>query len=168
VPLLVATALAGGPDAGRLSSRGDDLAFATATGAAWIAVPIVALALAAALAALRGFPIALRAARITATSGAASLVITPYAHPYDMLLAFPLLARATIIAPPAKRRWILLAGIAIFVLGPLAAALGGAANPVLSSAYALLPAAMLVLSAMAASGSFPKPLRCDGEGRHRT
>lgn len=131
-------------------------AFAAATGAAWIAIPIVALALAAALAALRRLPIALRAAGITAVSGAASLVIAPYAHPYDMLLAFPLLVLATTAAPRGKRRWVLLAGIAIFVLGPWAAVLDGAANPVGYSAYGLLPTALLVLNAFAASGPSPQ------------
>jgi hypothetical protein len=101
-------------------------ALGAAAGGAWIAAVIAAMALGAALATARALPLGLRPAGIAATSAAVSLAVAPDLHPYDVLLAFPLLALATTVAVPA-RQWVMLAGTAIFVLAPWVIVLGGAA-----------------------------------------
>jgi len=121
-------------------------AFAAAAGAVWIAALIVALACGAAVATVMALPTGLRASGLAAASAAVSLVIAPYLHPYDMLLALPLLALAVTVAAPAVRLWVMLAGAVIFVLAPWVVVLVGQTSPVIFSAYALLPTALLVLS----------------------
>jgi hypothetical protein len=121
-------------------------AFAAAAGAFWIAALIVALACGAAVATVMALPIGLRASGLAAASAAVSLVIAPYLHPYDMLLALPLFALAITVAAPAVRRSVMLAGSMIFVLAPWVVILVGQTSPVIFSAYALLPTALLVLS----------------------
>lgn len=118
--------------------------------AAWLGAPIAAhlaivgLAGAAAIAAIRWSAPERRTLAVVATSAAASLVITPYAQPYDFLLAFPAFALAASaaadVAPPG--RGVLLGGTTVSLL-----AIGWAAVALAPPLYASLPLAALLLLA---------------------
>jgi hypothetical protein len=161
--LVTAVALLRSPEAiGAILSRGGaksgiawstTWALADATGAPVVALAALGIvALGAAALALRSAPVDRRGLTTVAVAAALSLVVTPYAQPYDFLLALPAFAAAaaaaSAIRPPA--RTVLLALIALCtVLGTWSPIVFGQLARTVAPGYAAVPVAALVLLAVA-------------------
>ena len=153
-------ALALSPEAiGAMAGRsGPKAAIAWATVWAFpapVAVAVVAAGVAVAVVALRavGGPVPVPVTATVAVAGALSLVVAPYAQPYDLLLALPVLALIWRIAADlssAARRRVTAGASALFAAGTWAAIFAGQLSPALESAYALVPLSELALLALAA------------------
>ena len=123
-------------------------ALAASTGAPWLAaaaiLALAGLAFAAAVVRAGGRS---RILAIIAGAAAFSLVIAPYAQPYDYLLALPALAAAMRERPKAG-----FVCAAVYVAGTWGAILLGQVDEATERTYALLPVAALLLLASAPRG----------------
>jgi len=161
--LVTAVALLRSPESvGAIVSRGGakvgiawstTWALADATGAPVIALAACGIvAFGAATLAVRSAPADRRDLTIVAVAAALSLVVTPYAQPYDFLLALPAFAAAaaaaSAIRPPARTA--LLAVIALcIVVGTWSPIVFGQLSRAVAPGYAAVPIAALVLLAVA-------------------
>ncbi len=172
VTIVVGLALLRSPDAiGAILSRGGakagiawstTFAFADATRAPVLTLAVVGLvALGASAAAIRSVGADRRDLTIVAVAAALSLIVTPYAQPYDFLFALPAFAAAAAAAaelrPPA--RTVLLAAIAIgWVGGTWAPIVFGQLARGMAQSYAIVPLTALVLLALAMRAPRPASL----------
>jgi len=128
-------------------------ALADASGAPVVALlGIAVVAISAAALAIRSASLARRDLTTVAVSAAVSLVITPYAQPYDFLLVLPALAlaaaAATSLRPPA--RTLVLALVALcWIGGTWGPIVFGQLARTVAPAYAAMPLIALVLLAIA-------------------
>lgn len=126
---------------------------ADATGLAVVTLAVIgAVAAAAAFLAVRRAPRAQRDLTLVAVVAAVSLVVTPYAQPYDFLLVLPALSLAALRASerlqPLRSSLVALV-IGAWVLGTWGPIVFGQLAKPVSSSYALLPVAALALLAVA-------------------
>ncbi|MDP9321889.1 MAG: glycosyltransferase 87 family protein [Chloroflexota bacterium] len=169
--IIVGLALLRSPEAiGAIVSRGGakagiawstTWALADATGEPALTVAAVAVvAVGAAAVAIRSAHADRRDLTIVAVAAALSLVVTPYAQPYDFLLALPAFAAAAAAASALGRpaRTALFAVIVLcWIGGTWASIVLGDGARVVASTYAAVPVAALVVLAVALRASHAAP-----------
>jgi hypothetical protein len=138
-------------------------ALADATGAPALAVAAFAVvAFGAAAVAIRSAHADRRDLTIVAVAAALSLVVTPYAQPYDFLLALPAFAAAAAAAGALRRPagTVLFAVIVLYWIGGTwASIVFGDGARVVASSYAAVPLAALVVLAVALRAAHAAPAR---------
>lgn len=119
---------------------------------------LIVLAALAAVAVVRAAPRAERDLSLVAVGTALSLVVTPYAQPYDLLLLMPAIAfaaRAALRAPRRSRSAILAAVPLLFVAGTWSPIVATRIWDDANRSLALVPVLALVLAAAAVAAARP-------------